>query len=389
MPAGGGGDYRKGVMPRSVPPVLLRDSALALGAAVLSAAFAWPSAITVAVAVAMCVPMAVRRTHPRPALAALTAVAAVHVAALDGPSPSIVVVPIVLHSLARWASPTDARAGLAVGLAGSVIGPARWLTNVPEEPTAAAWATTIAAYAGVIVAAYATGRRARETADRTLAERERVLRAAAAEERTAIAREVHDIVAHSLAVIAVQAEGGRALTVRHPERAPDILGVIADASRGALDDLRDLVAVLRHDGRTDPPDGRPTPGLGDLGDLVSRLGDRARLHVSGAREHVGPVAALTVYRVVQESLTNVLRHAGPAATVDVRVDIDPRSVAVSVADDGQGGVPDPQRRGTGLTAMRERVQLHDGVLTAGPRPAGGFEVRAVLPAHRTAGATAG
>ena len=167
-------------MLRSTQPVLLRDAALALGAAVLSAAFAWPSVIAVTVAVAMCAPLAVRRTHPRPALAALTVAAAVQVATLDGPGPSIVAVPVLLHSLARWSGTADARAGLAVGLAGSVIGPARWLTNVPEQPTAGGWATTIAAYAGVIVAAYVAGRRAREAADRDLAERERVLRAATA-----------------------------------------------------------------------------------------------------------------------------------------------------------------------------------------------------------------
>lgn len=377
-------------MASSVQPTLLRDAALALGVAVACAAFTWPSAVAVAVAVAMCAPLAVRRTRPRLALVALTAAAAVQVTVLDGPSASIVAVPILLHSLARWAGTTEARAGLAVGLAGSVIGPARWLTGLPAELTPAAWATTIAAYAGVIVAAYVTGRRARETAEQALAERERVLRAAAAEERTAIAREVHDIVAHSLAVIAVQAEGGRAITVKQPERAPEVLGVIAEASRGALDDLRDLVAVLRDDSRAARPDGsRPAPGLGDLDDLVARLGGRARLRVAGDRARVGPVAALTVYRVVQESLTNVLRHAGPSASVDVRLDIGPRSVAVSVTDDGRGGIPDPAGSGTGLTAMRERVQLHDGVLTAGPRSAGGFEVRAVLPGHRTAGAAAG
>ncbi|GAB2608304.1 two-component sensor histidine kinase [Paractinoplanes abujensis] len=327
----------------------------------------------------MCAPLAVRRVRPRLALVALTGAAALHVTMLDGPNASIIAVPVVLYSLARWSGPADARTALAVGLAGSVIGPVRWFAPGLVNPTAGAWATTIAAYAGVVVAFYVAGRRARETAERALAERESVLLAAAAEERTALAREVHDIVAHSLAVIAVQAEGGRAVTAKKPERAPDILAVIADASRGALDELRELVAVLRADGRTVPAPHRPAPGLGDLGELVSRLDGRARLRLAGDRERVGPLAALTIYRLVQESLTNVLRHAGPAARVEVRVHIDAREVLVSVTDDGRGGFPDPAGRGTGLIAMRERVQLHEGLLTAAPRPGGGFEVRAVLP----------
>jgi signal transduction histidine kinase len=428
---------------------LLRDAGLGLGVLAVSGVFAYPSATGLAVAAAMSAPLALRRLYPRVALAVLTAAAAIHVVVLAAPSVSAVAVPMLIHALARWSRTADARAGLAVGLVGALVGPARWLTNRLEEPTAAGWATTIVAYAGTVIAAYVSGRRGREREEREaqraleaaerqrleLAERERTLRAAAAEERIAVSREVHDIVAHSLSVIAVQAEGGRAAAMKHPERAPEILGVIAEASRGALDDLRELVAMLRGSGQAAASEGyRPAPGLGDLDELVARLGGRARLHIDGDRAHAGPVVGLTVYRTVQESLTNVLRHAGPAATVEVRLEIGENTIAVAVTDDGNGtaasatgdgrnlvcvnggdggvarvnggdgGVKGAWRRdcgvregaaasghggGTGLAAMRERILLHGGVLTAGPRTGGGFAVRAELPVHRPASGPAG
>jgi signal transduction histidine kinase len=286
--------------------------------------------------------------------------------------------------------------------------------------------TAVAAGAATVIAAFIAGRRDREREEQErqreweraerrrleLAEHERALQVAATRERTAAAREVHDIVAHSLSVIAVQAEGGRALTARHPQRAPEILETIAETAREALDDLRGLVAMLRGGGpaadrppeaayRPAPGSGdgpaangraeagyRPAPGIGDIDELVSRLDGRVRLRVAGNRRQVGPVAGMTVYRLLQESLTNVLRHAGPDAAVDVRLDIGERGIDLVVRDDGYGAASATDGQGTGLAAMRERVQLHAGTLTAGPRSGGGFEVHAVLPAHRTTGSAA-
>lgn len=387
--------------------MLLRDAGLALGVAMVSLVFAYPEPGAMAVVLGMCAPLVVCRAYPRAALAALTVAAVVQVVTQESPTVSVVAVPILVHGLARWSTTANARAGLAVALAGAVVGPARWLTNRPEEPTAAGWATTVAACTGVVVTAFIAGRRGRDREEREtqrereraerrrleLAEHERAVQVAAAEERTAVAREVHDIVAHSLSVIAVHAEGGRALTAREQQRAPEILETIAETAREALDDLRELVAMLRGDepAAAGQPGAsyRPAPGIGDIDELVSRLDGRVRLRVVGDRRQVGPVAGMTVYRLVQESLTNVLRHAGPDAAVDVRLDIGERAIDLVVRDDGYGAASATDGRGTGLAAMRERVQMHDGTLTAGPRGGGGFEVHAVLPAHRATGSAGG
>ena len=392
-----------GVMRTHDRSVLLRDAGLALGVAVASLYYAYPEPGTMAAVLGMCAPLALRRAYPRVALTALTVAAVVHVFAQPAPAVSVVAVPILVYSLARWSATAYARAGLIVALAGSLLGPARWLTDRPEEPAAADWATSVVAAAGVVVTAFIAGRRGRDREEREaqrereraerrrleIAEHERAVQAATAEQRTAVAREVHDIVAHSLSVIAVHAEGGRALTARHPQRAPEILETIAETARESLGDLRELVAMLRGDGPAAPglPGAgyRPAPGIGDIDELVSRLDGRVRLRVAGNRRHVGPVAGMTVYRLVQESLTNVLRHAGPGAAVDVRLDIGERAIDLVVRDDGYGAAAATDGRGTGLVAMRERVQLHDGTLTAGPRTGGGFEVHAVLPAHRATG----
>ena len=382
--------------------MLLRDAGLALGVAAVSLFFAYPRPGTMAVVLAMCAPLVVRRAYPWVALAALTVAAVVHVVTEESPTVAVVAVPIMVYSLARWSTTACARAGLVVALAGAVVTPV-WSAGRPAEPTTAGWATTIVSAAGTVVIAFIAGRRGhdrqeqeaqreQERAERRrleLAEHERAVQAAAAEERAAVAREVHDIVAHSLSVIAVQAEGGRALTARDPRRAPEILETVAETARESLDDLRELVAMLRGDGpaAADRPERgyRPAPGIGDIDELVSRLDGRVRLRVAGNRRQVGPVAGMTVYRLVQESLTNALRHAGPGAAVDVRLDIGERAIDLVVRDDGYGASAAADGRGTGLAAMRERVQLHDGTLTAGPRSGGGFEVHAVLPTHRATG----
>ncbi len=376
---------------RDTHPVgrMLRDAPLAVGLAAVGIAV-YPHLPNTALVVAMCLPLVLRRAYPWAALAATGVAAVVHVVVLADLTLSVVAVPIVVHGLARWSTVAAARTALAMGLIGAVVGPARWLTGRPEPPTLGGWLIPIAGLGGVIVAAFVVGRRAREREElqaqrgrEALAERERTVRQAADDERHEVAREIHDLVAHSLAVIAVQAEGGRATVVRHPHRSAEILSVIADTSREALDELRRVVAVLR---RHEPvaADYRPAVGLDDVADLVARLDGRARLCLRGDPHGVGPLVGLTVYRIVQESLTNVLRHAGPAARAEVAVTVTDREVTVRVRDDGRGDAADSDRPGTGLVAMRERVQLHDGTLSHGRCDGGGFEVRAVLPVHQPA-----
>lgn len=199
-------------------------------------------------------------------------------------------------------------------------------------------------------------------------------------ERLRVAREVHDVVGHGLAAIHLQAEIALHLLARRPEQAEAALTAISRTSKEALDELRVTLTVVRRD---EAGDGRsPTPGLAQLPQLRERLAG-AGLPVSVAVEgepYPLPVAVdLAAYRVVQEALTNVLRHAGPA-TAAVRLRYAPAEVAVEVTDTGRGAAAGPPRPGgSGLAGMRERVTALGGSFAAGPAPAGGFRVSAVLP----------
>jgi len=224
----------------------------------------------------------------------------------------------------------------------------------------------------------------------TLAElnQEERARLAVAEERARIARELHDIVAHGVSVIAVQADAAEAVLSRDPDRAREPLNVIRTSSREVLDEMRRLLQLLR---MADPhPDDvadagvTPQPGLDQLPDLVagvSGAGLPVRLERGDVVAPVPPSVALSAYRIVQEALTNVLKHSGPAPTT-VRVHGTTEALLVDVVNEGGGtSEPAPSAAGSGhgLVGMRERVALVRGELRAGPRADGGFEVHAVLP----------
>jgi signal transduction histidine kinase len=220
-------------------------------------------------------------------------------------------------------------------------------------------------------------------------ERDHLARIAAADERAAIARELHDVVAHSLSVMIVQADGGTYAFDRDPDEARRALSVVAATGRDALEDMRRLVAVLRGaDSSPAPPtseeDDRRRITLDQLDSLVERArsaGLSLRFSVAGARPTLPDAVELTVYRIVQEALTNVLRHAGPRATVELCLEYRADAVHVSVVDDGLSplAVAEPIRAGHGLVGMRERVTVHDGQFAAGPLPRGGWRVEATVP----------
>lgn len=224
---------------------------------------------------------------------------------------------------------------------------------------------------------------ARERAARAVRERDLHARAAAAEERTRIARELHDVIAHSLSVIVIQAsvearlhhdpDGGTATALRNIEH----------SGREALADLRRLLGLLRTDERSGGP-LVPLPSVRNLDDLVEELrraGLRVTCRISGQPRDLAPGIDLSAYRIVQEALTNALKHA-PGSTVLVHVDYLADSVTVAVEDDGGEHQPSPAMTGSGhgLLGMRERVKLYNGHLEAGPRDRGGFVVRASIPA---------
>ena len=216
-------------------------------------------------------------------------------------------------------------------------------------------------------------------------EREEEARRAVTEERLRIARELHDVIAHSMSVIAVQSAVGNHVIDAQPAEARQALAAIEATSRSALTEMRRLLGVLRQEGE---PRGSltPAPGLADLSSLVSQVRDaglQVWINVEGQRGSVPPGVDLSAYRVIQEALTNVIKHAGSAAaTVTIRYRDD--SVTVEIANQSlatpDGYVPAPRTgSGHGIIGMRERVAVFGGEFAAGPRPDGGFLVRACFP----------
>ncbi len=197
------------------------------------------------------------------------------------------------------------------------------------------------------------------------------------EERLRIAREVHDTVAHSLSIVTVQAAAAEALLDEDPERARESIRHIRRTGKNALADLRSVLTILRTSDGQAPL--APTAGLDDVAELAEtarQAGLTVNLTTAGDFSAVPASAAVSAYRVVQESLTNVVRHAG-ASTVDMAVKVDASRVTVSVTDDGAG--PSGGETGLGIKGMRERVEALGGHFEAGPSSEGGFRVHAVIP----------
>jgi signal transduction histidine kinase len=225
--------------------------------------------------------------------------------------------------------------------------------------------------------------------------RESQLRAALSEERSRIAREMHDVVAHSLAAMTVQASAARRLVRRDPDSAEQVLDAVQGAGRGALEELRRVLDLLQPG--LEPAALRPQPGTADLPDLVESvrgLGLDVALAHEGSAVRLDPGVDLAAYRIVQESLTNALRHAGPAR-VTVRLQWRADRLDIAVEDDGRGAAALAEPVGAGADAVRasagtgrglrlleERAGAYGGSLRAGPRAGGGFALRASLPLHQ-------
>ncbi|MEV6103502.1 sensor histidine kinase [Streptomyces sp. NPDC051940] len=260
---------------------------------------------------------------------------------------------------------------------------------------ASSYLGTVAFLALMMLTAWTVGRSVRERREHAAALRATAAEQAVTAERLRIARELHDMVAHSIGVIAIQAGVGRRVIDTQPAEARSALTVIEDTSRDTLAGLRRMLGALR---RSDPaaPLG-PAPGLADLGALVERTRDagvRVDVEWRGERRALPADIELSAYRIVQEAVTNVVRHSGTDAcrvTLDCRED----ELTVEITDEGRGGAGPagavgrglsgavghgtPGAVGYGLTGMRERAALLHGEFTAGPRPQGGFRVAARLP----------
>lgn len=376
-------------------PALLGLAVAVLGVAPYVAGYAITSVLA---SLLLVPPLVLYRHYPVLALRLGVAGAVAQLIAVGQPVLTVVVVPFLVYTTARWAG-EHAQFALVAGWVGSVLGPLRWTALGDLGGSGTIFLGLAVVCASLVGAAYLVGTRRRETLTTSAREREsererarlqqaeeeQRAQAQAAWERNRIARELHDIVAHSLSVIVVQAEGGRAVAARAPEQASEVLGTIADTGRNALVEMRRIVGLLRAEDGGATEYG-PAPSLDDLPDLVRQTAPTAALTVYGTPPAASPAVGLTAYRTVQEALTNVLKHAGPHATARVTVAYTADSVEIEVTDDGRGAAVEPDGQGLGLRGMTERVELLGGWVTAGPQAGGGFVVRASLP---LAGAGAG
>ncbi|MBB6554893.1 sensor histidine kinase [Nonomuraea rubra] len=222
-----------------------------------------------------------------------------------------------------------------------------------------------------------------ERAERAERERDQQARMAAAAERARIARELHDVVAHNVSVMVVQADGAGYALDSDLDQARLAVKNISRTGRAALAEMRRLVGVLREN-EAEGTDYTPQPGLGQLEELVRGSAVPASLRVGGAPAELPEGQQLTVYRIVQEALTNALKHGGPGVEAAVEIDYRGAELVVRVTDNGRGAAAQASPDGHGLIGMRERVGMYGGAVSAGPRQGGGFEVLARLPMAKAA-----
>ncbi|MEU9973325.1 histidine kinase [Streptomyces sp. NPDC051014] len=327
-----------------------------------------------------------RRHAPKTVLAVTGAASVVECVTGDPRAPVAMAAVVALFTVA---STTDRRTTLRAGLltmtvlttAAMAAGPLPWYAQ--ENLAIFAW-TGIGATAGDAVRSRrAVVQAIRERAERAERTREEEARRRVAEERLRIARDLHDVVAHHIALVNVQAGVAAHVMDKRPDQAKEALAHVREASRSALNELRATVGLLRQSGDPEAPT-EPAPGLHRLEELADTFRN-AGLQVEVARADQGttlPAAVdLAAYRIIQEALTNVRKHAGPEAKAEVSVVRVGPHIEVTVLDDGpgEGAEAAAEGGGHGLLGMRERVTALRGTLTTGPRYGGGFRVHAILP----------
>ena len=368
----------------------LVDGVLAVGLGVLAQAEVWsgrvagPRVAMAALFLLVGFPLIVRRRAPLvPVVLLMTAIAVQSVATSDAAegAPLLLAALASAYAVAAYGTRRVALAGLLVALAGFGVQIAfDPLARTAEQLWAAVFFVLLVAAAWLVGLAV-RGRREASALQAQAAQAEQAHRVAIAAERVRIARELHDMIAHNVSVVVVQSVAAQGVLEDQPARAREPLAHIERSGRQALTELRRLLDVMRDQ---DEPDElrEPQPGLAQLGALVDGVraaGLPVTLQVDGEPPPDSAAVGPSVYRIVQEALTNVLKHAGDAR-VSVRVSCGAAAIDVAVEDDGPGrsanGTAPP---GYGLAGMRERAALFGGTFTAGNRVGGGFEVRAHLP----------
>lgn len=348
---------------------------------------------------ALVLPLALRRTAPFPVFCVVAGVAFVQWLTVRGGMPSDFAVLLALHTVAVHCRRAQTWLAFGVCELGALLAALSWPDLSRHYPDGVALSQTgvivdtikvFLLFSGTVTAALVLGFNVRARRGRLASleqraldlERQRDQQAvlAVAEERSRIAREMHDIVTHNLSVMVALADGAVYANPHAPERATAAMRQSAETGRQALTDMRRFLGVLR----ADEPEAlrHPQPGIGQLEALVRQVraaGLPTGLSVSGATEAVSPGAQLTVYRLVQESLTNTLKHAAGVSAARVAVQVEGTAMTVEVSDDGHKAATASDSEGHGLIGMRERTAAFGGRLTAGPRPGGrGWRVSATF-----------
>ncbi|MCK7627967.1 histidine kinase [Streptomyces sp. RS10V-4] len=355
--------------------------------------------VALALTFGLCLVIALRRKYPVKMLLLATALALGQLALNLRPNPGDFALLVIIYTVAsetsarRWAS--------RFALIGALLGPALSQFRFRENPVALpVWALLF--FMGLLtvpfVLAWVLGdsvrtRRAywaqvEEKAARLEREREAQSRIAVAAERARIARELHDVVAHNVSVMVVQADGAAYVLDAAPEQARQALETISGTGRQALAEMRRLLGVLRTGEQAEGGEYVPQPGVEQLADLIDQVrgaGLPVDFRVLGEPRALPSGVELTAYRIVQEALTNTRKHGGPGVSATVRLTYRADDLDLLVEDDGRGAQHElyegggEDGLGHGLIGMRERVGMVGGLLDAGPRPGGGFRVNAVLP----------
>ena len=368
----------------------LVDGVLALVLAVIGLPAAGPaprSAVSWLAWPMLFVPVVLRRRYPVAAFAVAVTGGALQVLFDVRPSGSDLAILVLIYTLAAYRPRRLSVPGLGVCLIGSITAVARF-----SPPRAVLhWILGgLVIFCGTALIAWVLGDSMRyrrgyylaleDRARQLEAERDAQAQIATAAERARIARELHDVIAHHVSVMVVQADGARYMLRADPGRAETAVAAISRTGRQALAEMRRLLGVLR--AGDEIAQLAPVPGLGQLRELLDEArnaGLSVDFALRGSPRRLPEGAELAAYRVVQESLTNTRKHGGLAAAARVSLDYQPDGLLVEVTDDGLGAAAVPDGAGHGLTGMHERLSMYGGTVEAGPLAGGGYRVSAWLP----------
>jgi signal transduction histidine kinase len=333
--------------------------------------------------IALIVPLIWRRRAPLLVFLLIAAVALLQWV-ISVPLPADVALLVALFTLAVQATPKRAVFGAVILLAGSVMASVRWIPggNIVKSIVFLTGLLAAALFVGVALRTWRSYMDSlTERTKRLEHEGEQQARLAAATERSRIAREMHDVITHSVSIMVTLADGAVATVDAHPMRAKEAMADVSATGRLALTDMRHLLGVFRSEEQA--ADREPQPQLSGIPRLlqgVRATGLDVRFTAEGTPFDVPPGVELTVFRIVQESLTNVLKHAQEPSTADVILTYDMPFLEVRISDDGKR--VNVSGEGHGLGGMRERASFSGGLLTAGPAQDGGWEVMARVRADR-------